>query len=245
MLASSAPAPRTTTPGGAPASDPHAGRIDFERGMTYAPPLTLGLLGLLTAVFVWQVTSGSLASADAVIASGALVRERCLAGEWWRMLTATGLHGGPDHLIGNAMSLYVLGMACEHAFGSARYAGVYVASGLGGSALSMLLAPGPSVGASGAIFGLMGAIVAHLIKHQDRFYVRDKRIGIVLLVWALFILAQGLASPFIDNGAHLGGFLAGIAAGIVVPSRLLEGGAFGSARPGVAGTPVRPRPPAR
>jgi rhomboid protease GluP len=112
-------------------------------------------------------------------------------------------------------------MACEHAFGAGRYAGIYLASAIGGSTVSALLAPGPSVGASGAIFGLMGAVIAHLIQHQDRFYVRDKRIGIVLLVWAAFILAEGIASPFIDNGAHLGGFLTGIAAGLITPSRLL------------------------
>jgi rhomboid protease GluP len=217
--------------------DPRGGRIDFERGMTYAPPLTLGLLAFLTAVFGWQLSRGSLESAEAIIAAGALVRDRLIVGEWWRMLTATALHGGPSHLFGNAISLYVLGMACEHAFGTARYAGVYLVSALGGSAMSALLAPGPSVGASGAIFGLMGAVIAHLIKHQERFYVRDKRIGIVLLVWAGFILAQGLASPFVDNGAHVGGLLTGIAAGLVTPSRLLaERG---------AGAAVRRRPPAR
>jgi rhomboid protease GluP len=207
--------------------DPRAGRLDFERGMTYAPPVTLSLLAFLTAVFVWQVNSGALASADAIVAAGALVRDRlivpgaALGGEWWRMLTATALHGGVDHLIGNAISLYVLGMACEHAFGSARYAGIYVASAVGGSVMSVLLAPGPSVGASGAIFGLMGAVIAHLTKHQDRFYVRDKRIGVVLLGWACFTLAQGLASPFVDNGAHIGGLLTGVVAGLVTPSRLL------------------------
>jgi rhomboid protease GluP len=224
---------------GAAPSDPRAGRLDFERGMTYAPPLTLSILATLVGVFAWQVSSGALASAEAIIAAGALVRDRVvvpgavLGGEWWRMFTATLLHGGPDHLIGNAISLYVLGMACEHAFGSARYAGIYLASALGGSVVSVLLAPGPSVGASGAIFGLMGAVIAHLIKHQHRFYVRDKRIGIVLLAWAAFILAEGFASPFVDNGAHVGGLLTGVVAGLVTPSRLLAEGE------------ARRRPPAR
>ena len=206
------------------AAHPRGGRIDFERGMTYAPPVTLGLIAFLTTAFAWQVARGSLESTEAIVAAGALVRERMVGGEWWRMVTATALHGSAGHLFGNAVSLYVLGMACEHAFGASRYAGIYVASAIGGSAMSALLAPGPSVGASGAIFGLMGAVIAHLIQHQDRFYVRDKRIGIVLLVWAVFILAQGVASPFIDNGAHLGGFLTGIAAGLVTPSRLLATG---------------------
>ena len=212
---------------GTAASERRGPRLDFERGMTYAPPLTLGLLAFLSAAFVWQISVGSFASEEAIVAAGALVRDRLvmpghpLGGEWWRMLSATVLHGSPEHLIGNAISLYVLGMACEHAFGTGRFAGIYVASAIGGSTLSALLAPGPSVGASGAIFGLMGAVIAHLIKHQERFYVRDKRTGVVLLAWAVFILIQGLASPYVDNGAHVGGLLTGIGAGLITPSRLL------------------------
>ena len=205
-----------------PAPDPRAGRIDFERGMTYAPPLTLTLLTFLAGVFIRQMALGELATPEAVIASGALVRERVLAGEWWRMLTATALHGSVEHLVGNGVSLYTLGIACERAFGGRRFTAIYLLSGLGGSALSMLVSPGPSVGASGAIFGVMGALIAYLIKYQDRFYVRDKRIGIVLLVWACFTLVQGITSPYIDNGAHLGGLMVGILAGLFVPSEQLE-----------------------
>jgi rhomboid protease GluP len=205
-----------------PAPDPHGGRIDFERGMSYAPPLTLILIVLLFLIFSWQVRSGGLASAEGIVAVGALVRERVLAGEWWRLISAPFLHGGVEHIVGNVISLYILGMACEHAFGQKTFAEVYAISGLSGSVFSMGYSPGPSVGASGAIFGLMGALTAHLIKHQDDFYVRDKRIGIVLFIWGGFTLLLGLATPFIDNGAHLGGLIAGTVAGVVVPSRLLQ-----------------------
>ena len=205
-----------------PPPDPRGGRIDFERGMTYAPPLTLALLTFLTAVFAWQVMRGSLVDEQTITTAGALVRDRVLAGEWWRMLTATALHGSAEHLIGNGISLYVLGVATEHAFGARRFAAIYLVSGLGGSAVSMLVGPGPSVGASGAIFGVMGALISYLIKHQDRFYVRDKRIGVVLLAWACWILFEGFMSPFVDNGAHLGGLMVGLIAGLFAPSELLE-----------------------
>ena len=205
-----------------PPPDPRGGRIDFERSMSYAPRFTLGLLAFLSAVFAWQVMRGTLVDQETITAAGALVRDRVLAGEWWRMLTATALHGGAEHLIGNGISLYILGMATEHAFGARRFAGIYLASGLGGSAVSMLVGPGPSVGASGAIFGVMGALIAYLIKHQDRFYVRDKRIGVVLLAWACWILMEGFLTPFVDNGAHLGGLMVGLLTGLFVPSRLLE-----------------------
>ena len=209
-------------PGRPDRPDPRAGRIDFERGMSYAPPFTLGLLAFLTAVFAWQVVRGTLVDQETIIDAGALVRSRVLAGEWWRILTATALHDGARHLIGNGISLHILGMATEHAFGPKRFALIYLISGLGGSAVSMLVGPGPSVGASGAIFGVMGALIAYLIKHQDRFYVRDKRIGVVLLAWACWILMEGFLTPFVDNGAHLGGLMVGLLTGLFTPSQLLE-----------------------
>ena len=203
-----------------PATDRRKPDSRIERGMSYAPPLTLALLVSLCAIFAWQVIAGTLESVATITDAGALVRADVIAGEWWRMITATFLHGSPDHLLGNAISLYTLGMACEHAFGTPRFAATYAVAGLGGSVFSTLLSPGPSVGASGAIFGLMGALIAFLIKHQDRFHVRDKRVGIVLLGWTGFTLALGLSTPFVDNGAHIGGLLTGIVAGLVIEPRL-------------------------
>ena len=194
-------------------------RIDFERGMSYAPRLTLAIMAALIVVFVLEVAAGSLSNESSLIAAGALVRAKVAAGEWWRLFTATLLHGGPDHLIGNLISLYILGMACEHAFGTRRLLWVYVVSGLAGSCLSMMLNPGPSVGASGAIFGLMGAIVVFLARHENKFHVRDKRVGVVLVIWATYILAQGFLTPYVDNGAHLGGLAGGAVFGLVLSPR--------------------------
>jgi rhomboid protease GluP len=219
---SATPSPHRPAPAASTSRASGPQRVDFERGMSYAPPLTLALIVTLCGIFVWQVGAGTLASADTIIDAGALARANVMQGEWWRMLTATFLHGGIDHLLGNAISLYTLGMACEHAFGTPRYAATYFAAGIGGSVFSALLSPGPSVGASGAIFGLMGALIAYLIKHQDRFHVRDKRVGIVLLIWAGYTLALGLTTPFVDNGAHIGGMLTGIVAGLVIEPRLPE-----------------------
>jgi rhomboid protease GluP len=196
-------------------------RVDFERGMRYMSPLTLGLMGTLAVVFIWQLGTGSLESLPALLDSGALQRDRVLGGEWWRLVTATFLHGGLDHLIGNLVSLYVLGLACEHAFGAAGMLGVYTVSGIAGSLMSMALNPGPSVGASGAIFGLMGAIVVVLYRQRDEIALRDNRIGIVIAVWAGFTLLLGSIDPVVDNGGHLGGLIAGSVAGRVMPTRLL------------------------
>ena len=184
-------------------------RVDFERRMRRLPPATLGIVGVLVAVFVVELAVGALQSRGAIIAMGALLRESVVAGEYWRLVSATLLHGEPNHLVGNAIALFILGMICEHAFGRGQFLVLYVLSGLGGSLLSLLTSAGPSVGASGAIFGLQGASIVLFRRYRDRLLMRDRRIGFVLLVWALYTIGTGLMDPFIDNGAHIGGALAG------------------------------------
>ena len=124
-------------------------------------------------------------------------------GEYYRLLTAAFLHGGPFHLAMNMFALASLGPTLETALGRSRYLTLYLLSALGGSVLSFLLsAPGQlGVGASGAIFGLFGA-----------YYVVVRRLGgetrqIVTLL--LINLAITFAVPIIDWRAHLGGLVTG------------------------------------
>jgi rhomboid protease GluP len=177
--------------------------------MGYAPPVTLTIIGLLVAVFVWELSTGALQSTANLVDGGALVRSRVLEGEYWRMLSATMLHGGVDHLIGNCVALYILGMAGEHALGAFRVLALYVASGLAGSLASVLTGPGPSVGASGAICGLMGAVILILYKYRRVYHVRNKEIGLVLAGWAAFTIFTGAIDPQVDNWAHFGGLVGG------------------------------------
>jgi rhomboid protease GluP len=184
-------------------------RIDFERRMRRFPPVTAVILGLLVVIFALEVRYGALTSRESIVAAGALVRERVSMGEYWRLLTAPWLHGGIEHLIGNGVALFILGMVCEHAFGGAQFVVLYVLSGLAGSVISGGMSLGPSVGASGAIFGLQGAAIVLFRQHRERLLLRDRRIGFVLLIWAIYAIASGLTEPFIDNGAHIGGALGG------------------------------------
>ena len=204
-------------------ADESAGLVDFERGMGYAPPGTLAVIALLVAVFVWQLATGALESQAGIVDAGALVRNRVLEGEHWRMLTATLLHGGFDHLIGNCVALYILGMAGEHALGAWRVLALYVASGLAGSLASVLTGPGPSVGASGAICGLMGAVVLILYKYRRAYHVRDKEIGLVLAGWAAYTIVIGALDPRIDNWAHFGGLLGGAVVALGIRPKVARG----------------------
>ena len=204
-------------------ADESAGLVDFERGMGYAPPGTLAVIALLVAVFVWELSTGALQSQAGIVDAGALVRNRVLEGEHWRLLSATLLHGGFDHLIGNCVALYILGMAGEHALGAWRVLALYVASGLAGSLASVLTGPGPSVGASGAICGLMGAVVLILYKYRRVYHVRDKEIGLVLAGWAAYTIIIGALDPRIDNWAHFGGLVGGAVVALGVRPKAVRG----------------------
>ena len=184
-------------------------RVDFERRMRRFPPLTVAILAVLVLILVIELRVGALESRAAIVKMGALARERVAAGEYWRLMTAPWLHGSVDHLVGNGTALFILGMVCEAAFGRAQFVVLYVLSGLAGSLVSVAMSAGPSVGASGAIFGLQGAAIVLFRLHRDRLLVRDRRVGFVLIVWALYTIAGGIMEPFIDNGAHIGGALGG------------------------------------
>jgi rhomboid protease GluP len=179
-------------------------RVDFERRMRRFPPLTVAIIGLLALVFVMNpdVT-------DSAVEAGALLRDQVVEGEYWRFLSATLLHASPDHLVGNAVALFILGMICEHAFGVRQFLVLYVGSALAGSLVSVVVSKGPSVGASGALFGLQAAAILLFYRHRGELLVRDKRVGLVLFVWAVLTVTGGLVTPYIDNGAHIGGAVAG------------------------------------
>lgn len=197
------------------------GRIDFEKGMSLWPRLTILLIVANVIIFFITLAKGALESKEAIIQAGALSRDHVLAGEVWRLVSAMFLHGGFDHLFGNAIVLYILGMACEHGYGLARTAWLYMFTGVCASLVSISLSEGPSVGASGAIFGLMGAAIVFFRKHGKTFYVRDNRVGIVLIVWAGYSILTGFLDPFIDNFAHIGGLLSGIGLALVIEPALV------------------------
>ena len=203
-------------------NDAESRKIDFERGMPSIPVVTVALIVSNAVIFFVTVSRGFLQSESAILSAGALSRDLVLQGEIWRLASAMFLHGSLEHLFGNAVGLFILGMAAEHAYGKWEMAGVYFISGLAGSVLSTLINPGPAVGASGAIFGLLGAMIVFFYKHRDLFHVRDKRIGNVLLLWAGYSLVTAYFMPFIDNAAHVGGLIGGAFSGYWLTPRLMK-----------------------
>ncbi|MBW8793052.1 MAG: rhomboid family intramembrane serine protease [Streptomyces sp.] len=174
--------------------------------------LTKILIGINIAVFLVQLSVGdSFTNRFELIGQawfpqyGAV--EGVAQGQYYRMLTAMFLHGSYIHILFNMLSLWWIGGPLEAALGRARYLALYVVSGLAGSALTYLLADAnqPSLGASGAIFGLFGA-TAVLIRRLNY----DMRPIIALLVINL-IFTFSWAN--IAWQAHIGGLVAGVIAG--------------------------------
>ena len=137
----------------------------------------------------------------------------------WRLLSGTFLHGGPAHLLLNLSALLLLGLMAEVKAGSVRWLLVYLLSGVGGSLASLWWHTHgvSSVGASGAIFGLYGLVLALLLR-RGAALSRQERAGLLglLLYFALGSLVGGLTGPSgTDNAAHLGGLATGLVAGLL------------------------------
>ncbi|XP_073158497.1 RHOMBOID-like protein 1 [Henckelia pumila] len=134
--------------------------------------------------------------------------------EGWRLITCIWLHGGVFHLLANMLSLLVIGIRLEQEFGFVRIGLLYLISGLGGSLLSALfIQTNISVGASGALFGLLGGMLSELITNWS-IYANKVAAFLTLVIIIAINLAVGIL-PHVDNFAHIGGFLSGFLLGFV------------------------------
>jgi rhomboid protease GluP len=150
---------------------------------------------------------------DTLFDFGAKHRVPILRGEWWRFITAGFLHGGLFHIGMNSWALFDLGTQVEETFGTSRYLVLYVVTTITGFLASYYWTPALSVGASAAIFGLIGAMIMHGILDRS---ARGEQVKGVYTRWAIYSLLFGFLSGFsIDNAAHLGGLAGGFAVAYV------------------------------
>lgn len=147
-----------------------------------------------------------------VLGLGAKVNSAIVAGQVWRLFTSMFLHVDVLHIGFNSYALFIFGQQVERPYGPVRFPLIYLLSGLAGSALSFLLSPAPAVGASGAIFGLIGVTGAYLYRYRD-FIVSGRSRLLNILSIAAYNLIYGFVVPNVDNWAHIGGLLAGLALG--------------------------------
>ncbi|HEU5280197.1 MAG TPA: rhomboid family intramembrane serine protease [Gaiellaceae bacterium] len=171
--------------------------------------VTRVLIGLNVGVYVAELVQGGgvYGTASTVYEKGVLWAPFVAQGDWWRLLTAAFLHYGPFHLLLNMLGLYWFGSLLEQRIGSGRFVLLYVVSGLAGSAGALVVSPtSPTVGASGAIFGILGA---GLVLEQQRDYVfGGSALGVIIANLVLTFAWSGNISV----GGHIGGLIGGAAA---------------------------------
>uniref|UniRef100_A0ACD5U5I5 Uncharacterized protein n=1 Tax=Avena sativa TaxID=4498 RepID=A0ACD5U5I5_AVESA len=150
---------------------------------------------------------------------GALVWDKVVhEREGWRLFACIWMHAGVVHLLANMLSLVLVGLRLEQQFGFVRVGVIYLASGVGGSVLSSLfIRDNISVGASGALFGLLGAMLSELFTNWT-IYTNKAAALVTLLLVIVINLAIGML-PHVDNFAHIGGFLTGFLLGFVLLMR--------------------------
>jgi rhomboid protease GluP len=217
----------------------HAERSDFHDRIDYWSPSTPVLWTLLVLnigiyFLMWLVrrnlpggAMGSMlgwgwnSTVDAILRSvqlvdwGSNLGRLTLHGQWWRLVTSLFLHGSLLHLAFNMLALWQVGQLVERLFGSLRFTALYMLAGVCGSVASVMWnANVNSVGASGAIFGIVGGLFAFMQRENSGVpptVVQDLRGS--LLPFLVFNLAAGFLYPHTDNAAHIGGLVGGWLAG--------------------------------
>jgi membrane associated rhomboid family serine protease len=207
----------TTTPVGmrCPECAKQRTKVVRMRGMATVPRVTYALIAVNVLAFFTEQGQFTLFGSEihgTVIDEGVLFREAIASGhdQYWRLLTSAFLHESILHIGLNMYLLYLLGLMLEPAIGSVRFAVIYFTALFAGSFGVVFATGGASLGASGAIFGLMGAAVVEL--RARGVSVMQSGIGGLIV----FNLIFSFAVPNISIGAHIGGLIGGFIAGLAI-----------------------------
>lgn len=171
------------------------------------PVATALIFVICAALLAWCMLSGQR---EEILSAYGLSREGILSGQYYRFFTCMFLHAGLLHLASNSIYLYYFGVRAERLLGTGRFLVLYLASGLCGGVFSVLFSGsmGVSIGASGAIYGLLGAMLLLTKKRGARYTGMNYS---TMLLLAATAIAFGFLEEGVDNFAHIGGFLGGIA----------------------------------
>jgi len=201
---------------------PKAAYFQRRFGLSHFPFLTSGIIALNVAIFLLTVENGVL-PLDSKVALGAKVGPLILdLGEVWRLFTANFLHHDALHLGLNMFVLFNVGYVLENTYRTLDYLWLLVFTGVVTMTASLMMNDSITVGASGIVFGCMGGIVAFGLRYHRqlpalyRTLLSNAAIPIVLGLLLIGVTSQG-----VDNGAHIGGLLAGLLTGFFLRPRLL------------------------
>jgi membrane associated rhomboid family serine protease len=178
-------------------------------------PATYALIAINVAAFVAEVATGGsagfLSAGGTVFHKGALLGPKVADGEWWRIVTGAFLHAGILHIALNMVALFFLGTLLEPGIGTPRFLAVYFVSLLAGSFGALLVTPDtPTVGASGAIFGLLSAAFV-IARHRG-----VQQLASQLAFYIVLTLVFTFGAANISIGGHIGGLIAGALCGLLI-----------------------------
>jgi membrane associated rhomboid family serine protease len=191
---------------------------------TRSNPFTMIFIGVNVGVFVLMCLAGGFAvtSVDPLVLLGFGAKQNNLIVEqhqYWRLITSIFIHIGIIHLLLNNYALWIIGQEIERIYGSARFVILYLATGIIGSLGSYVFSPqATSAGASGAIFGLFGVMAAFAFRYRKEipeFLSREIKRRVIPIIF--INLAFGFSVRIVDNAAHIGGLLSGIALALIIP----------------------------
>jgi membrane associated rhomboid family serine protease len=200
----------------------HAGGqrvVDRSRAFDVMAPVTRVLIGINVAVYLAELLGGSGVNGDRgwIFEHGVLYGPLVQAGDWWRLITSAFMHYGPFHLLINMYGLYFAGTLLERAIGHWRFLLLYLASGLAGSAGALVYdaltnRTSLALGASGALFGILGALF--VLERKGHLRTEGQIAGLIVINLVFtFAFAR-----FISVGGHVGGLIGGIVAMFLLTS---------------------------
>ena len=198
------PAPQNT-PSGEPPAVPAPQRARIAMPET-GPYVTYTIIGITILAYLIQISPYGNLFVRAFIKSNELIRE----GQLWRLITPALLHGGFTHIVFNMYALLSFGQSIERHFGHGRFLLLYLLGAFAGNVMSFLMTNANSLGASTAIFALVGAEAVFLLKNR-KLFAGQFRSAIGNIIFIVFINLFIIGSlPNIDNWGHIGGLVGGL-----------------------------------
>ncbi len=198
--------------------------MEYQEQLLRHPPKSTATLTLLVAnvlLFIAAAIGGAgwfIPNVGIEIAAGSNLGPLTTHGEWWRLITALFVHFGMIHLLFNMLALAAFGSLSERLLGITSFVFIYFVSGIAGNLVSITLRPSvDSAGASGAIFGILGALLAVYWRNKRALHfamVRSE--GTWVFMFASLALLNGFLNRGVDNAAHLGGLLTGLLLGFTL-----------------------------
>ena len=192
---------------------------EFDAVKLGIPIMVIAIIAVNVIVYIVLEIIGDTEDAYYMMLHGAVYHDKLAYDkEYWRLFTAIFMHFGFTHIMNNMVMLAASGVILEDALGHIRFAILYILAGVGGSTLSFLQMVDSgeyavAAGASGAIFGVIGALLWVVIRHQGRY---ETLTGKGLLFMIVISLYYGISSGEVDNWGHIGGLLMGFFLGVIL-----------------------------